>query len=120
MRHALAILALALSLLPAPPTLTARWEGTSARITWESSAELVCLYRETREGWRYFLQCYSGGSGAITLPWRDWTTHVRPSDSICADFDAERVCVPIVSPVWLPLAGNGVERSRVWVALIMA
>jgi hypothetical protein len=101
-----------------PPTLTARWTAPhAAAITWQSSASLVCLYRETRAGWRYFLQCYAGGSGAITLPWRDWTTHPTAGDAICADFDQARVCVPIVSPVWLPMAGNGVERSRVWLPL---
>jgi hypothetical protein len=125
--RALAVLFFAFCLLPfafaqQPPTLTAHWTAPrSAVITWESSASLVCLYRETREGWRYFLQCYAGGSGEITLPWRDWTTHVRPSDSICADFDQERVCVPIVSPVWLPLVREGeVQEWRVWAPLITA
>jgi hypothetical protein len=100
------------------PTLTAHWTSPrSAVVTWQSSAQLVCLYRETREGWRYFLQCYAGGSGEIVLPWRDFSAHPAIGDTYIADFDGVRVRALLVSPVWLPLAGNGVERLRVWVAM---
>lgn len=34
------------------------------------------------------------------------------------DFDGVRVRALLVSPIWLPLALNGVERSRVWVAVV--
>jgi hypothetical protein len=130
MRHALAILAFAvqtqylasLLLLLTPPTLTAHWTGPkSAVITWQSDAQLVCLYRETKEGWGYFLGCWRQGSGRVELPGpppQDWTHFPRAGDTMCADFDQQRVCVPIVSPVWLPVVGNGVERSRVWLPLV--
>jgi hypothetical protein len=104
------------------PTLTARWTSPhAAAITWQSSADLVCLYRETREGWRYFLQCYAGGSGEITLPGpppADWTHHPQQGDTYIADFDGVRVRALLTSPVWLPVVGNGIEPLRVWLPMV--
>lgn len=113
MRHTLAILVFAFILLPfafaqQPPTLSARWVAPrSAVITWESSAELVCLYRETKEGYRYFLQCYTGGSGRVELPWRDFSAHPAEQDTYCATFDVDtRVCAPLLHQLYFPFAAN--------------
>ena len=123
MRLLLSSLALAL-LLAQPvlePTLTARWEGQQARIAWSSDATLVCLYRETKEGWRYFLQCYTGGSGAIVLPWRDWTAHPAIGDTYIGDFDGVRIRAPLPSPVWLPVVREGeTQEWRVFAPLVTA
>lgn len=117
------ILLLLLFAQPRPPTLTAHWTAPRAAvISWQSDASLVCLYRETKEGWGYFLGCAPGGSGTMVLPQRDVAYKVFPGDRFCADFDQlPRVCTaPLPWRVWLPIAGNGVERSRVWAPLVVS
>lgn len=126
LRSALAALVFTFSLFPFPfaaePRLTAHWTGPRAAVVaWQSDAQLVCLYRETREGWGYALGCASGGSGELQLPRRDFAYKVFPGDRFCADFDSlPRVCTaPLPWRVWAAWAGNGVERSRVFAPLVV-
>jgi hypothetical protein len=116
MRRLLSSLLLLVVLQPAP-TLTATWEGTRARIAWQS-AGWSCLYRKPAAGGVVLLWCGSGG-GEVVIPGpppQDYSRFPAAGDRYCIETPEQRVCAALLWRVWGPMVGNG-EGRRWSVAL---